>query len=165
MEEQAMSDRLGCKNRYYINTATYADPTWTELAQAGDANYNPNVADLDVTKRKHAANGNVAHLAGVRDHTLGVTCFVPAAADTSYDAVADANKNGTTVEIARVENGPITTDSLDAMKMVAHVFGGEEGEPVAGVMTRQFEFKFAENTDTDGPEFGTTLSGDIVVSS
>ena len=159
----AVSVEIGYESSLYVNTGTYASPTWTEISLARDVTANKAVDQVDVTTRLTARNGFRANDYGLRTLGWSFDMLVPAAgeSDTAYDALVDAQNDRTSVDILHVEGGLVSVDGLKATRAVCGVFGGEKGEPLADASTSSFELSFILNDDQDVPQFGTTSGGEF----
>ena len=163
----AVSVEIGYESSLYINTGSFASPTWTEITLARDVTANDTVNRIDVTSRLTARNGYIAEDYGLRTKGFTFDMLVPAAGetDTAYDEIESARKARTPVDILHVEGGLISTDGLNAERIVCGVFGGEKGEPLQDASTRSYELAFILNSDQDVPQDGTTSGGAFVASS
>ena len=158
---------IGYESSLYVNTGTFASPTWTEIDLARDVTRNQAVNKIDVTTRATAREGYIANEYGLRELGWTFDMLVPAAGESSaaYSALNDAQNDRTNVDILHVEGGVISTDGLTATRAVCGVFGGEKGEPLQDASTRSFELSFILNSDQTVPQFGTTSGGAFVPSS
>jgi hypothetical protein len=158
---------LGFQSALYVNTGTYASPTWTEIDLARDVESLGEVAKIDATTRRTARNRYTANVAGLREIGWRIPTLIPAAGESNaaYSALLASFEDGTTVDILHVEGGVISTDGLDATRAVCRIFGGAKSEPLNDVSSRDFEASFTLNDDQDVPQYGTTSGGEFVPSS
>lgn len=163
----AVSVQLGYESSLYINTGTYASPTWTEITLARDVTTPDNVNRIDVTTKQSARNGYIAEDYGLATAGFSFDMLVPAAgeSDAAYTAIETARKARTPVDVLAVEGGVISTDGLTARRIICAVFGGEKGDPLQDATTRSYELGFVLNSDQTAPEDGTTSGSAFVASS
>lgn len=164
-----MSNRveMGYNSSLYVNTGTYAVPTWSELDLARDVTAMDSVDKVDVTTRRTARVGFKANDYGLKELGWKAEMLVPAAGEsnTAYDAIEAARRARTPVDILHCEGGIISVDGLNATRAVCGVFGGEKGEPLNGASTRSYELSFMLNSDQDVPQYGTTESSEFIAAS
>lgn len=158
---------MGYNSSLYVNSGTYADPTWTELDLARDVTAMDSIDKVEVTTRRTARDGFKANDYGLKELGWKADLLVPAAGETNtaYDAIEAARKARGTVDILHVEGGVISTDGLNATRAVCGVFGGEKSEPLNGASTRAYEISFINNADQDVPQYGTTSGSEFVPAS
>ncbi len=163
----AVSVELGYESSLYVNTGTFASPTWAEIGLARDVTSNQSVNKIDVTTRSTARLGFIANDYGLRNLGWSFELLVPAAGETdsAYDALIDAQNDRTSVDLLEVEGGLISVDGLKATRAISGVFGGDKGQPLQDASTRSFETSFVLNSDQEVPQFGTTSGGAFVPSS
>jgi hypothetical protein len=156
--------QLGHDSRLYVNTGTYEAPTWTEIDLARQVTIRETRDKVDATSRTTARQGYRAYLAGLAEVGFDFECLVPSAGTTNaaFTALLTALRNGTTADIVAVEDGAITTDDLEAMRVICTVEDGARTEPLNDVVTRSFTTSFANQTDQDAPQYGTTSGGEFV---
>jgi len=160
----AVGVEIGFESSLYVNTASFASPTYVEIGLARDVTANQSVDKIDVTVRSTARLGFRANDYGLRDIGWSFEMLVPAAgeSDAAYTKFIDSQNARTPVDILHVEGGVISTDNLIATRAVCGVFGGEKGEPLADASTKSFEISFALNPDQNIPQFGTVVGGAFV---
>jgi hypothetical protein len=158
---------MGYHSALYVNSGTYAAPSWKELDLARDVTAMDSVDKVDVTTRRTARVGYTANEYGLRSLGWKFDVLVPAAGESNdaYDALETARKARATVDILHVEGGVITTDGLNATRSVCGVFGGEKAEPLKDASARSYELAFMLNSDQDVPVTGTTSGGEFVEAS
>lgn len=159
--------QIGYESSLYVNSGTYASPTWTEVALARDVTQPDTINRVDVTSKLSARLGYIAEDYGLAQAGFAFDMLVPAAGetDTAYTTIETARKARTPVDMLAVEGGTLATDGLTATRIVCAIFGGEKSDPLQDASTRAYEMGFVQNSDQDAPEDGTTSGGAFVASS
>lgn len=154
----------GFEGCLYVNTGTYAAPTWVEIDMARDLTDIRDHEEIDVTTRGTARRGYKAGLAGTTPLGYEFEVLVPAAGESNsaYTKIRAALKARTNVDILHVEGGDIDTDDLAATRIICQLTGGGAGEPLSGAKTESYKAQFTPNGDQEAPEEGTVSSGAFV---
>jgi hypothetical protein len=169
----ATDTQMGYESGFYINTNVtdgvfdYDSPTWTEIALAREVTKNDDIEKKESTSRQTARLGRKAYNYGLSDAGFSFESLVPSPGetDTAFDTLKNAATNRKHVDVLHVEGGTISTDGLDATRMVCGVFGGERKEPLEDNTTISYELGFVQNSHQTAPETGTTSGSAFVASS
>jgi hypothetical protein len=170
----ATDTQMGYESGFYVNTNVdgsgdynFDSPTWTEIALAREVTKTDNIDKQDSTSRQTARLGYKASNYGLSEAGFSFESLVPSAGetDTAYQTLKDAQTNRKPVDVLHVEGGVISTDGLDATRMICGVYGGERKEPLEDNTTVSFELGFIQNSDQTAPQTGTTSSSAFVAGS
>ncbi len=103
--------RKGASYRLYLNTGTYASPTWVEIKAVGDVSADPNPDDLTVPERGQ----DMGHLQGEFDPSFAFQ-LMEDAGDTNVETLIAAIYSGVMVHLA-VSRGDIETAATKYLHM------------------------------------------------
>ncbi len=120
-----MTVQVGISCKLYENTGTWATPTWTERTTVQDVQVTDNGTAAEASNR---ATSIKTYLYGMTDWTL-TTSLLRDVADAFYEAIRDAKRNKTTIEIA-VMSGDITTTGEDGYRADWMVQDFDDNEPM-----------------------------------
>ena len=107
----------GAAYRLYLNTGTYASPTWAEIKAAGDIDLASNPDDVNVPER----GMDMGHMQGEDDPSISFTLFEDAG-DSNVETLIAALYSGAMKEIA-VARGSIATTGVKYWRLEACLMG------------------------------------------
>jgi len=137
-----------------INTGTFAVPTWTPVTIAKDVSVSRSVDKLEDNCRSNGAYKQ--YLPGMIDLSVDLeVCH--SNTDTNWVLIENAILNGTTLDIAILDNTAIAANMLvgtDAIgiRMVCNVFECENSQPLEDPLSDSYTF--APTADLVSPEVG-----------
>lgn len=134
--------QVGLDCKLYYNSATYAMPTWVEVADAGDVTINIEATEAEIKRRGLAFT---EYLAG----QLGISLEFPIVRDTGdtvYSAIQSAILGRSNLEFA-VMDGDIATSGQKGYRITCKVFGFNENEPLEEGATTEITAKPTPNSD------------------
>lgn len=108
--------KKGADYRLYLNTGTYASPTWAEVKACGDITVANQPDDIEVPER----GASTGHLHGEGNPQMTFTLFEDAG-DSNVEAIIAALYAGTMKELA-VSRGPIATVGNKYLRMESVLF-------------------------------------------
>lgn len=106
----------GDKYRLYLNTGTYASPTWAQIAAYADPTVDPAKGDVEVPEQ----NQDTGHLHGVGDPVISIT-LLEDEGDTNVETLIAASVSGDLTHIA-ISRGDITTTGTKYWHLEACIF-------------------------------------------
>ena len=139
-----------------INTGTYASPTWAPVTVAKDVSVSRSVDKLEDNCR--AAGAYKQYLPGLIDLSVDLeVCHRNT--DTNWVLIENAILNGTTLDIAILDNTSVAADMLvgtDAIgiRMVCNVFECENAQPLEDPLSDSYTFAPTADLDVAGGELG-----------
>lgn len=141
---------LDCK--VYVNTGTYAAPTWAEWECVRDTTLDITFDEVDASCRGSGTFRQSTLTLG----TLEVTGdAVKDKDDPSYIAMELAARNKTIMDVV-VLDGPIDDDDSDGWRLDAQIMSWSESQPYEDVLTVDFTLKPAVSENAPTPFTGTS---------
>ena len=119
-----MGVRLGMEARLYRNTASYATPTWVEVANVKDVTLNLEKGEADVTTR---ANGGWRATVGTLKDASVEFQMVWDTDDEGFTAVQESFFGNTPIEFA-VMSGPMDDPQSEGLRATFDVFSFTRNE-------------------------------------
>jgi len=107
----------GASYKLYLNTGTYASPTWAEIKAVGDISVDKAPDDVEVPER----GMDTGHLHGESNPTFSFTLFEDSG-DTNVETLIAAIYSGAMKELA-VANGAIATTGTKYLRMESVLMG------------------------------------------
>lgn len=132
-----MSNPLGMECKLYHNTGTYESPTWIEITNVRDVNFDLNSSEADVTTRGN--NGWRALRRGLKEASVTFE-MIWDTADTNFEAIQEGYFDGTSIEVA-VMDGPIATAGSEGLRATMSVLTFSRQEPLEGAVTASVTLK------------------------
>lgn len=150
--------RLGRDAKFYLNTGTFASPTWSAVDQISDLTRGGTWDEIEASTRESVVKMGVA---GMLDTAVtGKLKFVPG--DTNQVLIADAFWARTTIDIM-VLNGPNTTTGIRGVRFECQVMQNTEDQ---GLGTAVFgDLKFMPTPTTNSPCSVKVVAGAAVFTS
>ncbi len=142
----------GRKNKLYYNSATYASPTWVEIARVGDVNRTGTKASTEVNMR---ASDTTIVVYGNKSREITFTYYKikgSGTADPVFTKLSDSYENDTVLDIAMME-GPIATVGQFGVRGPFVVSQLDKAEPIDGVDTYDVTLQFADAEISAGNPF------------
>lgn len=142
--------KSGRKCKLYVNSATYATPTWVEIDIARDVN-------ISLGKGENEANARDVDweqfLPGLK--TMEVTFDVRSEpTHTAWTTLRDAFIDDTELDIA-VMDGDIATSGSKGYRAPMQCFGFQEAQPLEGTQTNSVTLKPMPSSDHAPAKFDT----------
>ena len=131
----------GADYRLYLNTGSYASPSWTEIKAAGDIDVSTNPDDVEVPER----GMDTGHLHGEDDPSITFTLFEDKG-DTNVETIVAALYSGTLKEIA-VARGAIDTTGTKYWRLEACLMGVKVTSSRGDAASYDVEAKRHANSD------------------
>lgn len=129
--------KRGIKCKLYVNTGTYASPTWTAVATVSDAVSNAQWGEADASARDTPVKQfDISQM----DLSVSGKARVPDAVDTAFDALAAAFLDGSAKDIL-VLNGASTENGATGYRYHAKVFNWSEDQAMGNVVYKDFLLK------------------------
>jgi hypothetical protein len=110
--------KKGADYRLYLNTGSYASPTWAEIKACGDVVADPNPDDITIPERGQ----DMGHLQGEFDPSFTFTLFEDVG-DANVESLIAAIFSGAMVHLA-VSRGLIATAGTKYLHMESLLRGG-----------------------------------------
>jgi len=119
-----VTTKLGLDAKLYLNTASYATPTWSEVKNCKDLTLGLESSEADVTTRE--SGGWKAVVAALKEATIEFQ-MVYDPGDTNWEAIRDAWLEKTPLEFA-VMDGGITTNGSQGLRAAMAVLKFSESQ-------------------------------------
>lgn len=132
--------RLGFKGKLYRNTATYANPTWDEIANARDVTLTMEADEAEATRRVDGGFRTV--LQGLED--LTVEAEMPFDySDLDFKAIFDVHAARGSIEVLVLDGpvAPLAGETTAGVRLTATVTRIQEAQPLGEVSMASITFK------------------------
>jgi len=131
---------LSCK--LFINTGTYAAPTWTEVTIARDVAVNLEATEAEASSR---ASTWKEFLVALKDASVEFDILYEGA-DTNLVLIRDAFLNGTDIEILAFDGASATVGN-QGLRATCKCFAFSRNEPMEEAVTNAVTMKPTPNSD------------------
>lgn len=138
----AKSYSKGLEYRLYLNTGTYALPTWVEVPQASEIGVNPNKADVEVPER----GADTGHLHGKGNGMFSLT-LMEDKGSTSVDTLVAALMDDSTPVHLAVSRGDLAVSGTVYYHAECCLLSGELSTDQDGVSAYDIEAYRHANSD------------------
>lgn len=146
-----MADKLGLEMKAYRNTGTHASPTWVEVDNIKDLEFDFEKARADMTRR---ASGGWRQERGTLKNGRATFQMVYDTADADYAYFAGAFVANTTFEMAFAD-GAIATAGTQYLRMRIDIFNFSRTENLEEGVMVSVEVGSAPAPSGEEPEFVT----------
>ena len=145
-----MGVRLGLDAKLFLNSGSYASPTWEELPNVKDLTLNVEAGEADASTRGNG--GWRATLATLKDGSIEFE-MIWDTADAGFTAIKDAFFNNTPIEFAALD-GDVATAGSQGLRATMAITNFSRNEPLEEALTVSVTAKptYAANP----PEWMTT---------
>jgi hypothetical protein len=133
----------GLDCNFYLNSATYATPTWGAVDNVREVNMSGDTGEADASRR--GSGGWKEYLTTLKDATLEVQ-MVYENGDTDMEAFRDAWLNRTSVDVWAADG--VVADPADGLRMVAVVTGFSRPEPLEDTVVVDITLRPTPNSDS-----------------
>lgn len=143
-----MGAKTGGDCKLYINTGSWASPTWTEVTNVRDLTMSLSKTLADASRRVSAWK---QYVSGQKDTRITFQ-MVWDDEDTNFQLFLDAYNNDTTVECL-VISGAYNVAGTEGLRAVFEIANCQRNEPLDDVVTAEIEL--APAYDANGPVWYT----------
>lgn len=134
----------GVDCKIYLNTGTYATPTWTEWTSIVNATLNMEVGEFDASRRGSGAwreRGTT-----LRDISVDGEC-IKDKDDTTFVAIESSVQSNASVELL-IMDGDRTSANSDGVRGLFRALSWNEGQELEEGVSIDFNFRPYPNTDS-----------------
>ena len=133
---------IGLSCKLFINTGTYAVPTWTEVTIARDVALNLEATEAEASSR---ASTWKEYMVGLKDAGIEFDILYEGA-DTNYVLLRDAFLDGTDIELLVFDGASVTVGN-QGLRATCKITGFGRSESMEEAVTSSVVAKPTPNTD------------------